>query len=326
MNAGRTFFSSRFSSRFSSPSLFLSCCGALLVSFAVAATAEAEVLVLSFQGHDATKVQTAVSQALTSAGQDVKAGDTSFDDAAVLIGCDPKSDACADEVLSTLSVDEAVFGSSSKNGEITVSRVERGKPRRQARVRLEQGQSLSAAVSPAVRQLYDEPKPVPPPEANPTPAEPPISEPAIERAARRPSPDSDAESTAQGSSGGRPYRTWAIVSWSGAGIAAVAGLLLWVDAGDLQDDIDRAPTNSADDLNALRDLEDRAETSSDWGNAMMVVGAGLAGVGTYLWIKDRRAQSANRTERKERRASASLRPTFYPGGGAGLVFTFGGDR
>lgn len=316
MNAGRT-----------SLSLILSCAGALLfLSAARASSAEAKVMVLSFQGHDAAKVQSAVSQALSSAGHDVTAGDTSFDDAAAIIGCDPKSDACADEVLATLSVDEAVFGSSSKNGEIVISRVERGKPRRQARVRLEQGQSLSAAVSPAVRQLYDEPKPATAADEDPAPA-PPISEPTVERAARRPSPrGADASVSSESASGSRPYRTWAIVSWSGAGVAAVAGLLLWVNAGDLQDDIDRAPTNTGDDLNALRDLEDRAETSSDWGNAMMVVGAGLAGAGTYLWIKDRRQRGAGRTDRGDRSASASLRPTFFRGGGAGLVLTFGGGR
>jgi hypothetical protein len=301
----------------SSLSLLLAGCWVgLALTSPADADADAKIVVLSFQGHDAAKVRSAVSQALASSGHAVAAGDTSFDDAAVLIGCDPKSDACADEVLSTLSIDEAVFGSSSKNGEIVVSRVERGKPRRQARVRLEHGQSLSAAVTPAVRQLYDEPRPVAEPAPPPLP---PVSEPADEGAASRPSSHGAETSASGGSSGSRPYRTGAIVSWSGAGVAAVAGLLLWVNASDLQDDIDQAPDDTGEDRQKLRDLEDRAETSSDWGNAMMVVGAGLAGVGTYLWIKDRREQRPG-----ERRAS--LRPTFYPDGGAGLVFTFEGGR
>lgn len=287
--------------------------------------ADADVVVLSFQGHDAAKVRGAVSAALESSGHTVTPGDTSYDDAAVLIGCDPKSDACAEEVLSTLSIDEAVFGSSTRGGEITVSRIERGKPRRQAKVKLEQGQSLSAAVTPAVRQLYDEPKAKPAPIVDPPPP-PPESEPAVEKIAKRPAPGRsarEAELAAESGGAARPYRTWAIVSWSGAGAAALTGLLFWVNASDLQDDIDRAPTSSMDDLNKLRDLEDRAESSSDWGNAMMVVGAGLAGVGTYLWVKDRRQQRSGSSQRAALRPS--ITPSLFPGG-AGLVLTFGGDR
>lgn len=288
--------------------------------------AEANVVVMSFQGHDAAKVRSAVSAALESSGHSVTPGDTSFDDAAVLIGCDPKSDACAEEVLSTLSIDEAVFGSSTKSGEITISRIERGKPRRQAKVKLEPGQSLPAAVTPAVQKLYDEPSARPAAVADPPP--PPSSEPAVERIAKRPVSGRSgrrgaAELSASEAGGSRPYRTWAIVSWSGAGVAAMAGLLFWVNAGDLQDDIDRAPTDTQDDLNALRDLEDRAEASSDWGNAMMVVGAGLAGVGTYLWVKDRRSQ---RTSSARAALAPSISPSLFPGGGAGLVLTFGGKR
>lgn len=287
-------------------------------------TAEANVVVMSFQGHDAAKVRSAVSAALESSGHPVTSGDTSFDDAAVLIGCDPKSDACAEEVLSTLSIDEAVFGSSTRSGEITISRIERGKPRRQARVKLEPGQSLSAAVTPAVQKLYDEPSARPAPAA----AAPPNSEPAVERIAKRPVSGrsgrrGEAELSASEAGGSRPYRTWAIVSWSAAGVAATAGLLFWINAGDLQDDIDRAPTDTQADLNELRDLEDRAESSSDWGNAMMVVGAGLAGVGTYLWVKDRRSQ---RTSSARAALAPSLSPSLFPGGGAGLVLTFGGNR
>lgn len=291
-------------------------------------SAEANVVVMSFQGHDAAKVRSAVSAALESSGHAVTPGDTSFDDAAVLIGCDPKSDACAEEVLATLSIDEAVFGSSSKSGEITISRIERGKPRRQAKVKLGPGQSLSAAaVAPAVQKLYDAPSARPAPASEPPPP-PPSSEQAAERIAKRPvsgrsGPRGEAELSSSAAGGSRPYRTWAIVSWSGAGVAAMAGLLFWINAGDLQDDIDRAPTETQDDLNELRDLEDRAESSSDWGNAMMVVGAGLAGVGTYLWVKDRRAK---RTSGARASLTPSLSPSLFPGGGAGLVLTFGGNR
>jgi hypothetical protein len=294
---------------------------------AVAAPADAKVLVLTFQGPNAAKLQSAVSAALQSAGQEVTAGDTSFDDAAVLIGCDAQSDACAEEVLSTLSVDEVVFGSSTKSGEVVLQRVVRGQPRRQTRARVEPGQSgagLEAAVAPAVRELYDsprpsEPRPVSEPAAPST--EPAPSEPEAPR--REPTSPVEASLRRDDATPARPYRRWAIITWSGAGVAALGGLMLWINAGSLQDDIDAAPTNNQQDLEELRDLEDRAERSSDWGNAMMVVGAGLAGVGTYLWIKDRRQQRAAPAASTAR--APWLQPTLFPGG-AGVLVTIGGQR
>lgn len=297
---------------------------ATLIALAISATAApaaAKVLVLTFQGPNAGKLQSAVAAALQSAGQDVTSGDTSFDDAAVLLGCDAQTDACAEEVLGTLSVDEAVYGSSNKSGEVVLSRVVRGQPRRQSRVRVEPGQSgssLEAAVSPAVRELYDQPRPSEPigavaePTAAPEPAEspPPRSEPSpLEASLRRDEP-----------SPARPYRRWAIISWSGAGVAALTGLVFWINASSLQDDIDSAPDGNENELRELRDLESRAESSSNWGNAMMVVGAGLAGVGTYLWIKDRKQQRASSVAR-----APLLAPTVFPGG-AGVVLTVGGVK
>lgn len=274
---------------------------------AAAGAAQANVMVLSFSGPDAAKLQSAVSAALTGSGQDVAPGDTSFEDAAAMIGCDAQSDACADEVLSTLSVDEVVFGATAKNGEVVLQRAARGQPRRQTRFRVENGQSLDAAVSPAVRELYGEPR------AASEPATPP---PPLDPAPRRAPEPQDAALGRDSWPTARPYRRWAIITWSGAGAAALTGLVLWINAGSLQDDIDRAPDGTQAEIAALKDLESRAERSSNWGNAMMVVGAGLAGVGTYLWIKDRR----------QRRSSvATIQPTLYPGG-AGVLLTIGDNR
>jgi hypothetical protein len=286
---------------------FFTSLAVFLTLVAAASAAEASrVMVLSFSGGDGAKVQGAVSAALIGAGHDVSPGDTSFDDAAAVIGCDARSDACAEQVLDALSVDEVVYGSSAKNGDIVIVRAARGKPRRQTKARAGAGQTMDAAVAPAMRELYGE-SAAPPPEPPPPP-------PAELKAARtRPSPfeRGEGEDTVE-----RPYRKWAIVAWSGAGAAAVTGLIFWVRASSLQDDIDRAPDDSNDEIDALEDLEDRAETASTWGNVMMVTAAGLAGAGTYLWMKDRRVRKAPR---------ASIQPTFFPGG-AGLLVTIGGDR
>jgi hypothetical protein len=288
------------------PLLLLTFAAALLAVLALAerpAAAESKVIVLTFSGAEGAKVQSAVSAALLGAGLDVAPGDTSFDDAAILIGCDGKSEACADEVLATLSVDEIVYGGTARNGDITLTRVARGKPRRQARARVEAGQSLDAAISPAVRELFDQVEPTAEPEPPPPP---PLARPEPLAAPRS-------------ASGERPYRTWAVVSWSGAGVAAVAGLLLWVKAGSLQDDIDRAPDGNQQEIDDLRDLESRADTASTWGNVMVVSAAVLAGTGTYLWIK------GGRTQRGDKATRTSLAPAVFPGG-AGVMLTIGGLR
>lgn len=279
---------------------------AALVGFAGVAHAS-RVMVMTFSGGEGAKVQSSVSAALIGAGHEVTPGDTSFEDAAAILGCDAKSEACIEQVLTTLSVDEIVYGSSAKNGDVVIVRAARGKPRRQTKTRVTSGQSMDAAVVPAMRELYGETAPPPPP------APPPPDE--IKVAART-RPSSSERSDTSGDIIERPYRKWAIVTWSTAGAAAVTGLIFWVRASSLQDDIDSAPDGTGDEIDALTELESRAETASTVGNVMMVAAAGLAGAGTYLWMKDRRVRKASR---------ASIQPTFFPGG-AGILVTIGGDR
>lgn len=286
--------------------------GSLLV---VAQPAWAKVLVLTFRGANGAKVQAAVQSALVATGQDASAGETSFEDAAVLIGCDAASDDCADQVLTTLAVDEVVFGTSSKSGEIVITRAALGKPRRTTKVRVEAGAGLEPAVTPGVKDLYQEdaPQDAPPPTAPPVaspPGEPDLSASSLEtRAATTPEVQRGAAPRAGAN------RRWAVVSFSAAGVTTMTGLLLWLRASSLQDDIDQAPDDTAAQLAALRDLEGQAQTAATWGNTMIVVGAGLAGLGTYFWIKDHR--------RRERPSAAALRPMLLHDG-VGVVLTFEG--
>jgi hypothetical protein len=288
----------------------LMCILAMAVGVILPSVATAKVLVLTFQGNDAAKVQAAVAAALTAAGQEATAGDTSYEDAAVLIGCDAASDDCADQVLDTLSVEEAVFGSAAKNGDVVIQRAVRGKPRRQAKVRIEGRQPLDAAVAPALRELYKEPTPVE--KAEPATA---LAEPAPAATAEAAAPPPTVEVLAP-TPEEHPYRRWSILAWSGSGAALLTGMVLWIHAGSLQDDIDKAPDGSPVEIMALQDLEGRAATSANWGNAMVVVSAGLAGVGTYFWVKGRRPRGA---------ASAAIGPMLLPDGG-GILVTIGGRR
>ena len=290
------------------------CAAVVLALLLIAQPAAGKVLVLTFRGPNATKVRAAVTSALAAAGQDAAEGDTSFEDAAVLIGCDPTSDACASEVVSTLAVDEIVFGTTSKNGELTLSRAAANRPRRTTRTRLEPGQALEAAVTPAVHELYgddgasDAPAPAPAPTAPAPVAGEPVSAPAPAAA------DADSAPLAMSAAAepaGRPRR-WAMISWSAAGVSTAAGLLLWLRASSLQDDIDQAPDGTPAQVAELMDLESRADTAATWGNVMVVVGAGLAGLGTYFWIKDRRARAV----------ATALQPMVMDRG-VGLVLTLG---
>lgn len=287
---------------------------ATLLALAVSAwapLASAKVLVLAFRGPNASKVQAAVVAALEAGGRDADAGDTSFEDAAMLIGCNPQSDACAAEVASTMAADELVFGTTSKSGEIALVRAGGGAPRRTAKVRPEPGASLEAAVAPAVRDLYDR-----------APADEPGDEPASAGTTSTASAETAPEATAAAlpldvaartsSGGSTSRRAW--IAWGAAGASTTAGLLLWLRASSLQDDIDAAPDDTAAELAELDDLRSRADSAAMWGNMLMVAGVGLAGLGTYYWARDHRVAEKPR---------AALAPALFHHGG-GVVLTIEG--
>lgn len=275
-----------------------------LALLSVASPAAAKVLVLTFRGPSAAKLQAATASALTAAGQEAVPSDTSFEDAAVLLGCDPSAEACATEVLATLSVEEVVYGTASKSGEVVLVRVAAGQPRRTATVHLAPEQPLEEALAPGVRELYaveQEATAAPLPEAAPEPASQP------------PATASPSGSWATEAPTANSSKRWAMVLWGGAGVAALSGMALWLHASSLQDDIDSAPDDTPADLQRLDDLESRAETSATLGNVLVLTSAGLAGAGAYFWIKHRRLR---------RSGAVGVAPLLRPDG-AGLVLTVG---
>ena len=99
----------------------------------------------------------------------------------------------------------------------------------------------------------------------------------------------------------------------GGGGAVALGFLLWNAASSTQRDIDAAPTRTQKDLADLRDLESRGDFYAAAGNVLVVTGAIVGGLATYLYIRDRRAATT----------TARLTPTVMPHG-AGVVLSFGG--
>jgi hypothetical protein len=105
-----------------------------------------------------------------------------------------------------------------------------------------------------------------------------------------------------------------IAGMAGGGGMVVLGLLLWGAASSVQGDIDKAPTTTQQDLTNLRNLESKGDGYAGLGNLFTLGGLVIGGIGTYFYIKDRRAAPTT---------SARLMPTVFDHG-AGVVLTFGG--
>jgi hypothetical protein len=105
-----------------------------------------------------------------------------------------------------------------------------------------------------------------------------------------------------------------IAGMAGGGGMVVIGLVLWSAASGVQGDIDKAPTRTKQDLIDLKNLESKGDGYAALGNLFTVGGLVIGGIGTYYYIKDRRAASTT---------TARLTPTVFDHG-AGLVFTIGG--
>jgi len=106
-----------------------------------------------------------------------------------------------------------------------------------------------------------------------------------------------------------------IAGMAGGGGMVVLGLLFWGAANSVQGDIDKAPATTKQNLVDLKNLESRGDAYAGLGNLLTISGLVVAGLGTYFYIKDRRAASST---------SARLMPTVFDHG-AGLVFTMGGS-
>jgi hypothetical protein len=91
--------------------------------------------------------------------------------------------------------------------------------------------------------------------------------------------------------------------------------VLWSAASGVQSDIDNAPTSTKQDLQNLKDLENKGDGYAGLGNLLAIGGVILGGVSTYFYIKDRSAAPT---------ATARLTPAVFDHG-AGVVFTIGGS-
>jgi hypothetical protein len=265
----------------------------------VMAQSGGKVLVLPLDGNASDAQRSALNKSVVklakaNMGGDVSAGETTFNETASAVGCDPSLASCAEQVRTTLAVDELVYGTANTSDgttTVTINRVAAGgSPKTQISVISESDPAEQAESGMA--PLFGAP------------------------AAEEGSGSGSATTTPHTRPGSGFFDTKErklAVAFGGGGILVLAiGLSFWSSAGSLQDDIDTAPRATITEINALKDLEDRAGSKALWGNIMVFGGLALVGVGGYFFWKDR----------KNRQAAVAPVPTES---GTGMTFVLRGS-
>jgi hypothetical protein len=228
------------------------------------------VIVLPLDGNADPAVRTKLSASLDKLAHQidgtVTTGDTTFAETAAAVGCDATAPGCADTVMTTLSVDEIVYGTATTtNGHTTVvvRRATKGSAPQETTVATEAPDQLETGAG----TLF-------PGKEQPPPA--PLT---------APPPD-------------QPWSTdkkIGILGTAGGGALLIVGLLLWNSASDLQSQIDHHPTDSPADFKDLTSLESSASTRAGIGNFAVLLGVAGVGVGAYFLYRDYRAGSVTVT-------------------------------
>ncbi len=253
--------------------------GVLIVLMMVTAIADAaprRVLVLPLDGNAEpalrNKLNLSLQKLVRSRSPGASVGDTTFSETAAAVGCDATSPSCAETVRSTLTVDELVWGTATwTNGmtNLVVYRAVAKEPTQSVAVLLGPGDPpdrADATIGPLLAGEGPTATPVPDP-TDPVPPDPVVPGPP-------------------------PYdnrkRNKGIILASSGGLVLLIGLVLWNNKSAVQDDIDDAPTENADDFARLEALESRAFKYAMIGNVMVLTGLGVGAYGGWLIYQDRK--------------------------------------
>lgn len=252
---------------------------AIALVTSVMAQTSPKVLVLPLDGNAPDAQRTALNESVAKLAKsgiagEVTIGETTFNETASAVGCDPALASCAEQVRTTLAVDELVYGTASTAGgttTVTVSRVTAGSaPVTQVSVISESDPAENAETG--IAPLF-----------GPATVEGSGSE-TGSGSAERPRPGSSFFDTRE--------RKLGVGIGAGGVLLAAIGLALWSDVGGMQDEIDAAPRETLVQINALKELEDDAAGKAMWGNVLFVGGVAAIAVGGYFLWKDRKNREA----------------------------------
>ena len=286
------------------------------------AAAPRKVLVLPLDGTAPIETRKKLSASFQKMARvldgEVQPGNTSLNDTATAIGCDPAKPACVENVRATLGVDELVYGTADEaDGTITVvaKRYRKGKPVRHLTVTQPSSEPPNK-IEPELLPVFGNDSL--PTDATTTDPNHPVTDPNNPSNTTNPNnpntttdPLQQPQQPAEGGSSNRERNIWIGVT-AGGGVLVALGIALWAQAGNLQDDIDNASTNTNADFVRLNELEDKASSRAWAGNVFMVAGLAVAGYGGYrLW-------------RYYRTKNVAVTPTPVEGGAA-VTLTIVGD-
>ena len=267
-------------------------------------------------------ITAAVAEAARTGGARVEVAAGSIADAATLAGCDAKQPDCLGQVASTVDADLVVAISVAAADSGVFVDVDIGKRDSPEPVRANwilDGADLAAVQKAAAREakrLFSGDDPA---DATAAPASEPA--PAHEAApATAADPALTASRPAEEQPSGLGRVRW--YSWAAVGAGAVlmtAGGLLLVGAGNQQDEIDSASTDSLADFRQLESLEEDASAQATRGSILVGAGIVAAGVGATLILLQMRASPD-----EEEAGAVSLAPTIFDSG-AGVSLTLVGD-
>lgn len=299
--------------------------GAVPGASAQRASAErVKVLVLPLDG-DADAAQRAhytasIHRLARVLDRDAALGRATFADTATAIGCDPAQAACAEEVRRTLAVDHLVYGSLARGRDagaltLTVRRAAAGAPPRTVSTATAPGAAPEAA-EPTIFPLFQRETRSPIGERAPGAPEV-VSGPAPGESGPIgvAGPDAGAAPVPAGSGSRRERprdaRTLGLVAAGGGGTLVAIGLSLWSSASRLEGTLARHPVVTRDDFDALRELEADARARAWTGNALVLAGLAVGGLGGWILYREHRARRAPRMV---------VVPTPIPGGGVALLW------
>ena len=271
------------------------------------------VLVLPLDGNaDAAtraKLTTSVQRLARVIDGTVQPGDTTFAETAAAVGCDPAVPACADDVRTTLGVDELVYGTASvEAGKITlvVRRKAKGAAPREVTTSIATTDP-AGKVEPALLPLFSassttttDPPVTDPPVTKPPVTDPPVKPPVTEPPKRARPPASSS-------------KKYGIAAAAGGGVLFLFGLASWASAGSVNDAIKSHETEDRQDFDELEELESTARTRAWAGNLLVLGGLALGGYGGWLLWRDRKAQ-------------LTVTPAPVEGGGAAVMLRYGARR